>query len=190
MEKDVESVSSISVVKEFPDVFPEELPSLPPDRKIEFAIDVLPGKKPTLHILRDCHVIEKIWNSFPWSPNIYSDDLLTWLEQNSKNHNKILYNNWSTLFLTTFTTIWKAKNRKILKNEHFHSELVSKLTKQRAIEYWFAHEHQKHTTLQSTINSYTPWQKLPNSLMKLNVDGSMRKSHLGAEGCIHNKNDH
>jgi len=36
-------LEDIAVVKEYPDVFPEELPGLPPDRKIEFSIDLLPG---------------------------------------------------------------------------------------------------------------------------------------------------
>jgi hypothetical protein len=31
------------VVREFPDVFPEELPGMPPDREVEFVIDLLPG---------------------------------------------------------------------------------------------------------------------------------------------------
>jgi hypothetical protein len=31
------------VVQEYPDVFPEELPSLPPDRDIEFLIELLHG---------------------------------------------------------------------------------------------------------------------------------------------------
>jgi hypothetical protein len=31
------------VVKDFPDVFPEELPGMPPDREVEFVIDLLPG---------------------------------------------------------------------------------------------------------------------------------------------------
>jgi hypothetical protein len=30
-------------VKEYPDVFPEELPGLPPNRDIEFAINLAPG---------------------------------------------------------------------------------------------------------------------------------------------------
>ena len=34
------------VVQEFPDVFPKELPGLPPEREIEFAIKVAPGTKP------------------------------------------------------------------------------------------------------------------------------------------------
>ena len=34
------------MVCEFPDVFPEELPGLPPDREIEFYIDVVPGTDP------------------------------------------------------------------------------------------------------------------------------------------------
>ena len=31
------------MVNEFLEVFPEELPGLPPDREIEFVIDLLPG---------------------------------------------------------------------------------------------------------------------------------------------------
>ena len=40
------SVSDIPTVSDFPDVFPEELPGLPPHREIEFAIDVVPGATP------------------------------------------------------------------------------------------------------------------------------------------------
>jgi hypothetical protein len=36
----------IREVKEFPDVFPEDLPRLPPDREIEFSIDLLSGTTP------------------------------------------------------------------------------------------------------------------------------------------------
>ena len=40
------SVSDIPTVRDFSDVFPEELPILPPHREIEFAIDVVPGATP------------------------------------------------------------------------------------------------------------------------------------------------
>jgi len=33
-------------VKEFLDVFPEDLPGLPPDRDLEFAIEVIPNMAP------------------------------------------------------------------------------------------------------------------------------------------------
>jgi hypothetical protein len=33
-------------VSEFFDVFPEELPGMPPKRKVEFAIDLIPGTAP------------------------------------------------------------------------------------------------------------------------------------------------
>ena len=36
------SVSDIPTVSDFPDVFPEELPGLPPHREIKFVIDVVP----------------------------------------------------------------------------------------------------------------------------------------------------
>ncbi|MFG1569945.1 retroviral-like aspartic protease family protein, partial [Staphylococcus aureus] len=34
------------VVEEFPDVFPEELPGMPPEREIEFTIDLIPRTAP------------------------------------------------------------------------------------------------------------------------------------------------
>ncbi|GKV24897.1 hypothetical protein SLEP1_g34439 [Rubroshorea leprosula] len=47
---DTSSVTSrledIPVVREFPDVFPEDLPSLPPDKEVEFAIDLVLGTGP------------------------------------------------------------------------------------------------------------------------------------------------
>ncbi|KAI0492241.1 hypothetical protein KFK09_026510 [Dendrobium nobile] len=43
---EVGSVSEIPVVREFADVFPEELVGLPPDREVEFSIDVFLGTAP------------------------------------------------------------------------------------------------------------------------------------------------
>ena len=39
-------LTNIPIVKEFPDVFPEELPGLPPIREIEVSIETLPGVNP------------------------------------------------------------------------------------------------------------------------------------------------
>jgi hypothetical protein len=36
----------IKVVSEFPDVFPKDLPGMPPERKVEFSIELLPGTAP------------------------------------------------------------------------------------------------------------------------------------------------
>jgi hypothetical protein len=33
-------------IRDCPDVFPEELPGMPPDREVEFVIDLLPGTAP------------------------------------------------------------------------------------------------------------------------------------------------
>jgi hypothetical protein len=38
---------NIHVVKDFSDVFLEELPEMPPDMEVEFVIDLLPGTAPT-----------------------------------------------------------------------------------------------------------------------------------------------
>ncbi|KAJ9536799.1 LOW QUALITY PROTEIN: hypothetical protein OSB04_un000023 [Centaurea solstitialis] len=40
------SIQDIPVVREFPEVFPEELPGLPPPRQVEFHIDLIPGAGP------------------------------------------------------------------------------------------------------------------------------------------------
>jgi hypothetical protein len=37
---------AVPMVNEFPDVFPEELPSMPPDRDIEFMVELQPGTRP------------------------------------------------------------------------------------------------------------------------------------------------
>jgi hypothetical protein len=38
----VKSIADIPIVFEFPDVFPDDLPRLPPDRDVEFKIELLP----------------------------------------------------------------------------------------------------------------------------------------------------
>ncbi|KAL8134367.1 hypothetical protein AgCh_009406 [Apium graveolens] len=45
-EKEVPSIEDIPVLKEFPNVFPEKLPGLPPDRQIEFELNLAPGTGP------------------------------------------------------------------------------------------------------------------------------------------------
>jgi hypothetical protein len=41
--EEVSPLEVIRVVLEFPDVFPEELPGMPPERKVEFAIELILG---------------------------------------------------------------------------------------------------------------------------------------------------
>jgi len=41
-----EEKSIILVVQEFEDVFPDEVPGLPPNREVEFSIDLVPGTGP------------------------------------------------------------------------------------------------------------------------------------------------
>ncbi|GKB25610.1 putative reverse transcriptase domain-containing protein [Tanacetum coccineum] len=48
MEKksDEKRLEDVPVVREFPEVFPEDLPGLPPVRQVEFQIDLIPGAAP------------------------------------------------------------------------------------------------------------------------------------------------
>ncbi|XP_073298488.1 uncharacterized protein [Primulina huaijiensis] len=39
-------LNEIQVVRDFPDVFADDVPGLPPDREVEFVIDVIPGTAP------------------------------------------------------------------------------------------------------------------------------------------------
>ena len=40
------TIDKTKVVNEFPDVFPHDLLGMPPDRDIEFIIELLPGTAP------------------------------------------------------------------------------------------------------------------------------------------------
>ena len=44
--KEINPSEVINVVSDIPDVFPEELPGMPPERKVEFAIELIPGTAP------------------------------------------------------------------------------------------------------------------------------------------------
>jgi hypothetical protein len=39
-------VEEVPFMNEYPDVFPKELPGMPPDRDVEFVIDLLPDTRP------------------------------------------------------------------------------------------------------------------------------------------------
>jgi hypothetical protein len=43
---EVKSIEDVPIVRAYPDVFPDELPGMPPDRDIEFVIDLIPGTSP------------------------------------------------------------------------------------------------------------------------------------------------
>ncbi|KAD3069391.1 hypothetical protein E3N88_37271 [Mikania micrantha] len=45
-EKVVQKLEDVPIVREFPDVFPDDLPGIPSDRDVEFRIDLIPGAKP------------------------------------------------------------------------------------------------------------------------------------------------
>jgi hypothetical protein len=53
---EVDPIEIIKVVSEFPDVFPKNLPGMPPERKVEFAIELLPGTAP---IFKRAYIISR-----------------------------------------------------------------------------------------------------------------------------------
>ena len=44
--QELKDIQKIPEVRDFPDIFPEELPGLPPQRQVEFRIDLVPGATP------------------------------------------------------------------------------------------------------------------------------------------------
>ncbi|XP_022897447.1 uncharacterized protein LOC111411117 [Olea europaea var. sylvestris] len=40
------TIGNVPIVRDFIDVFPDDLPSVPPDRQLEFTIDLVPGASP------------------------------------------------------------------------------------------------------------------------------------------------
>jgi hypothetical protein len=51
----ISPLDEIPVVCEYPDVFPDELPGMPPDRDVEFVIEHKPGTNPFPKDLIVCH---------------------------------------------------------------------------------------------------------------------------------------
>jgi hypothetical protein len=48
-------LEDIHVVREFLDVFPDDLPGMPPKRAIEFKIELQPGTAPIANACTRCH---------------------------------------------------------------------------------------------------------------------------------------
>nr|GEV92489.1 putative reverse transcriptase domain-containing protein [Tanacetum cinerariifolium] len=42
----VKQLKDISIVQDFPEVFPEDFPGIPPTHQVEFQIDLIPGAAP------------------------------------------------------------------------------------------------------------------------------------------------
>nr|GFC96751.1 DNA/RNA polymerases superfamily protein [Tanacetum cinerariifolium] len=77
---DVPSIHDQPIVSEFPDVFPDELPGIPPVREVEFNIELIPGKKDgSMRLCIDYRELNKITirNRYPL-PRI--DDLFDQLQ--------------------------------------------------------------------------------------------------------------
>ncbi|WVZ51621.1 LOW QUALITY PROTEIN: hypothetical protein U9M48_002748, partial [Paspalum notatum var. saurae] len=69
---ELQEIKKIPVVCEFPDVFPEELPGLPPDRNVEFSIELVPELKTQLQEQLDKGFIRP--SSSPWGcPALFAE---------------------------------------------------------------------------------------------------------------------
>ncbi|GKG47642.1 hypothetical protein Tco_0507127, partial [Tanacetum coccineum] len=45
-EKSEKRLEDVPVIRDFPEVFPDDLPGFPPSRQVEFKIDLVPGATP------------------------------------------------------------------------------------------------------------------------------------------------
>ena len=46
MSQEKKEIKDVPVVAEYPEIFPDELPGIPPDREVEFRINLMPGTAP------------------------------------------------------------------------------------------------------------------------------------------------
>ena len=70
LDHEIPSIDSVTIVNEFLDVFPEDLPRLPPLRVIDFSIYIEPDTKPIfIPTYRMGHGIDEIlrWHGIPLS---------------------------------------------------------------------------------------------------------------------------
>ncbi|GJZ06397.1 putative reverse transcriptase domain-containing protein [Tanacetum coccineum] len=80
-------LEDVPVIRDFPEVFPEELPGLPPPRQVEFRIDLIPGAAPVARapylVTRNNELDDQKRYHLPR----FDDDLITL--QGSSVHSKI-----------------------------------------------------------------------------------------------------
>ncbi|GJX21117.1 putative reverse transcriptase domain-containing protein [Tanacetum coccineum] len=92
-------LEDVPIVQDFPEVFPEELPGLPPTRQVEFQIDLMPGVAPVVTRARidwlpsDEELSEQLQelsdkgfirpSSSPWGAPVLIDDLFDQLQGSS-----------------------------------------------------------------------------------------------------------
>jgi hypothetical protein len=78
-------MEEIRVVHDFPDVFPEDLPDMPPDHDIEFIIDLVPGTPPISKRLHQmpANKLELVWYS---SSRCFSSDFSIFLVKSYQIH--------------------------------------------------------------------------------------------------------
>jgi hypothetical protein len=65
----IPEIKDIPVVCKFPDVFPEDLPGLPPRRDVEFVIELKPGTLPFLEDRTEC--LQMSWQNSRFNYKIY-----------------------------------------------------------------------------------------------------------------------
>ncbi len=50
-------IDRLPIVNEFPEVFPDEIPDVPPEREVEFSIDLVPGTSLCRWLLTVCQLL-------------------------------------------------------------------------------------------------------------------------------------
>ncbi|GKB26797.1 reverse transcriptase domain-containing protein [Tanacetum coccineum] len=92
---DEKRLEDIPVVREFPEVFPEDLPGLPPVRQVEFQIDLIPGAAPVARApyrLAPSEMQELSNQLQELSDRVFIDDILIYSrnEEEHANHLRII----------------------------------------------------------------------------------------------------
>nr|GFB82773.1 hypothetical protein [Tanacetum cinerariifolium] len=64
-------LEDVSIVKDFPEVFPEDLPVIPPARPVEFQIDLVPGVAPVARNRYPLPRVDELFDQFQGS-SVYS----------------------------------------------------------------------------------------------------------------------
>ena len=128
----------------------------------------------TIHILRDCPWVKRIWYHSPGilPLSFFHLSLQNWLHTNATSNSIIFHYQlpWKIYFTFLCWNLWLARNECIFKKQSYPQDQIIQKVVQCAIEFFFSVCPAKNIKIK--IPRIIKWNALPEPFIKLNTDGN------------------